>query len=89
MVLDQGLVDAAMWGDPETIWDWLQSLDRPEDINEVDARGRTVLSRERPLLLAPGNAIYRGATAGHGPAAVPTASRSGGGKGPNVLRLRP
>ena len=45
MVLDQGLVDAAMWGDPETIWDWLQSLDRPEDINEVDMKGRTALRR--------------------------------------------
>ena len=44
MVLDQDLVDAATFGDVEVVADWLQSLDRSEDINEVDARGRTVLS---------------------------------------------
>ena len=44
MVLDQDLVDAATFGDVELVADWLQSLDRSEDINEVDARGRTVLN---------------------------------------------
>ena len=44
MVLDQDLVDAATFGDVELVADWLQSLDRNEDINEVDARGRTVLN---------------------------------------------
>ena len=44
MVLDRDVAEAATYGDVDFIEDWLQNLDRPEDINEVDKKGRTVLS---------------------------------------------
>ena len=44
MVLDSEFVDAVSDGDVDWVADWLESLERPEDINEVDAEGTTVLS---------------------------------------------
>ena len=44
MGLEQYVVDAAECGDVDTVESWLQSLERPEEINEVDNEGRTVLS---------------------------------------------
>ena len=44
MVLDEDVAEAAMYGDVELIETWLQNLEyleRPEDINEVDATFRT------------------------------------------------
>ena len=37
MVLDRHVAEAARSGDVDFIETWLQNLDRPEDINEVDA----------------------------------------------------
>ena len=39
MGLEQYVVDAAECGDVDTVESWLQSLERPEDINEVDNEG--------------------------------------------------
>ena len=44
MVLYGEFVDAVENGDVDWVADWLESLERPEDINEVDAEGRTVLA---------------------------------------------
>ena len=44
MVLYGEFVDAVSNGDVDWVADWLESLERPEDINEVDTEGRTVLS---------------------------------------------
>ena len=44
MVLGPEFVEAVERGDVDWVADWLQSLDSPEDINEVDGDGRTVLS---------------------------------------------
>ena len=44
MALDRYVAEAATYGDVDFIEAWLQNLDSPEDINEVDAKGRTVLS---------------------------------------------
>jgi len=44
MVLDHHVADAATFGDVGFVETWLQSLHRPEDINEVDADGMTVLN---------------------------------------------
>ena len=43
MVLDEHVVDAATFGDVNLVSAWLHSLERPGDINEVDADGTTVL----------------------------------------------
>ena len=43
MALDRYVAEAATYGDVDFIEAWLQNLGRPEDINEVDAKGRTVL----------------------------------------------
>ena len=44
MVLDEHVVDAATFGDVNLVSAWLHSLERPGDINEVDADGTTVLN---------------------------------------------
>ena len=44
MVLDRHDAQGARSGDVDFIEAWLQNLDSPEDINEVDAKGRTVLN---------------------------------------------
>ena len=46
MVLGPEFVEAVERGDVDWVADWLQSLDSPEDINDVNAEGKTVLSRE-------------------------------------------
>ena len=43
MVLDRHDAQGARSGDVDFMETWLQNLDRPEDINEVDYKGRTVL----------------------------------------------
>ena len=43
MVLDPHVAVAARSGDVDFMETWLQSLDRPEAINDVDYKGRTVL----------------------------------------------
>ena len=74
MVLDSDFSEAVLNGDVDLVETWLQSLERPEDINEVDENGNTVLNllahgfhtgerhrrrrRTRALLLAPGGATY-------------------------------
>ena len=47
MVLDSEFVDAVSDGDVDWVADWLESLERPEDINEVDAEA-IILSRRDP-----------------------------------------
>ena len=44
MVLDEHVVDAATFGDANLVSVWLHTLERPGDINEVDADGTTVLN---------------------------------------------
>jgi len=44
MVLGPEFVEAVERGDVDWVADWLQSLDSPEDINDVNAEGKTVLS---------------------------------------------
>ena len=43
-VLDQQIADSVIDGDVDVVETWLQSLDRPEDINSVDEQGNTVLN---------------------------------------------
>ena len=44
MVLDEDVAEAATFGEVDPIDTWIRSLDRPEDINEVDANGMTALN---------------------------------------------
>ena len=55
MVLDSHVADAATFGEVDFVETWLQSLHRPEDINEVDAARRR--RRERAILLAASRAL--------------------------------
>ena len=48
MVLDSEFAGAVRNGDVDWVADWLYNLDRPEDINEVDAEGTTVLMVKGP-----------------------------------------
>ncbi len=47
MVLGPEFVEAVRRGDVDWVADWLESLERPEDINDVNAEGKTVLSISR------------------------------------------
>ena len=44
MVLDEDVAEAATYGEVDPIDTWIRNLDRPEDINEVDANGMTALN---------------------------------------------
>ena len=63
MVLDRHDAQGARSGDVDFIEAWLQNLDRPEDINEVDNRSesyrRATFRTGRGATLSPG-ALQRG-----------------------------
>ena len=44
MVFDSDFSEAVIDGDVDLVETWLQSLERPEDINAVDENGNTVLN---------------------------------------------
>ena len=58
MVLGPEFVEAVRRGDVDWVADWLESLERPEDINDVNAEGKTVLSNDQARVPATGHVPY-------------------------------